>query len=244
MAMSCSSLPILKTPANFRVRELEPHQINNTALRNALSTSVSPLRMRPPSLFSNIENLKDLLSDSKPRSNIANPTGSRPPTRLLSSTADSAKSGTSRHRGPSTISRAVTRSKSFPNLLSKSTIVSNEVRSDAMPGQARLVAEMRSCLIEVIARVFLHLVTDGNGQVPSPSAMLSRTHAAAMYTSRGLDSQAQSSISAIVDALDDGLASATADLISSSTSSGSKLNMGTNLTPLPSEIIQRSQTPS
>jgi len=160
MAMSTTALPILRTPEPSRgLPGVQPaHSRGN--LRQSVPTLPATIRTGPAPFLANLAVLNDLLND--PRESATSRVGNASAT-ILSRAAELLSAGnltrfadnptSSQHPAPNVIQRP---------------------RSN-LTSQGFSVVEMRSCLIEVIARVFVNLTSDAT-IANQPSAF------ASMYT--------------------------------------------------------------
>ena len=164
MAMSTTALPILRTPEPSRgLPGVQP--ANNVHSRGNLSQSAPTLpatiRTGPAPFLANLAILNDLLNDPRnpATSRVANASAT-----ILSRAAELLSAGNL----PRLADNPTSSQHLAPNLIQRP-------RSN-LTSQGFSMAEMRSCLIEVIARVFVNLTSDAT-IANQPSAF------ASMYTS-------------------------------------------------------------
>lgn len=139
MAMSTTALPILRTPEPSRGLP-GVQRANNAHFRHSAPTLPATIRAGPAPFLANLVVLNDLLND--PRDSVTSNTTILSRAAELLSAANLARLADNSTSGQHPVPNLIPRPR--PNL----------------PSQGFSMAEMRSCVVEVIARVFLNLASD------------------------------------------------------------------------------------
>ncbi|PPQ81312.1 hypothetical protein CVT26_015199 [Gymnopilus dilepis] len=173
MAMSISSLPMLKTPLTQTVKlnDKIASQMPSTTLLGDGGSSAPNADVRLSRTVSKVKRLDDLLEgthissiESSTMARNSDPFGGAPP--ALPSTPSRVTSTRN-----SRMTRVISRSKSFPNIIAARTAPGRRetAQYDTATANAHFMAELRSCVTEVITRVFLQLLSEWNGHISSDS---------------------------------------------------------------------------